>query len=60
MMTRRTAGLSSIALVLSATVAIGCTRTLGAPTGDDEYDAESNQEAMQDEEDREAWESINR
>jgi hypothetical protein len=59
-MTRTTARLLPIALALSATVAFGCTRTLGAPTGDAEYDAESNEAAMQDEEDREAWESINR
>jgi len=59
-MIRTTARLLSIALTLSAAVALGCTRTLGAPTGDDEYDAESNEEAMQDEEDREAWKSINR
>jgi hypothetical protein len=59
-MTRTTARLLSIALALSTTLAFGCTRTLGAPTGDVEYEAESNQEAMQDEEDQEAWESINR
>jgi hypothetical protein len=59
-MTRTTARLLPIALALSATLAFGCTQTLGAPTGDVEYDAESNQEAVQDEEDREAWESINR
>jgi hypothetical protein len=59
-MRRTTARLLPIALALSATLALGCTRTLGAPTGDAEYDAESNEEAMQDEEDREAWESINR
>jgi hypothetical protein len=59
-MTPTTARLLPIALTLSATLAFGCTRTLGAPTGDAEYDVESNEEAMQDEEDREAWESINR
>ena len=59
-MTRTTARILSIALVLSVMVAWGCTRTLGAPAGDAEYDVESNEEAMQDEEDREAWESINR
>jgi hypothetical protein len=59
-MTLTTARLLSIALTLSATLAFGCTRTLGAPTGDAEYDVESSEEAMQDEEDREAWESINR
>jgi hypothetical protein len=51
--------LLSIALLLPAVILLGCARTLGAPTGDDEYDAESNAEAMEDEEDREAWESIN-
>ena len=59
-MNRTIARILSIALALSAMVAFGCTRTLGAPKGDAEYDAESNEEAMQDEEDREAWESINR
>ena len=59
-MTHSTPRLLSIALALSTTVAFGCTRTLGAPTGDAEYEVESNEEAMQDEEDREAWESINR
>jgi hypothetical protein len=49
-----------IALILCTGIALGCVRTLGAPAGDDEYDAESNQEAMQDEEDEEAWRSINR
>ena len=49
-----------IALALCLGFATGCVRTLGAPAGEDEYDAESNQEAMQDEEDEEAWRSINR
>jgi len=55
-----TSMLFSVALLLSATITLGCTRTLGAPTGDDAYEVESNAEAMEDEEEREAWKSINR
>ena len=49
-----------IAFILCAGIALGCVRTLAAPEGDDEYDSESNQEAMQEEEDEEVWRSINR
>ena len=39
---------------------MGCTRTLGAPEGDDAYEVESANEAMEEEEEEEAWKSINR
>jgi hypothetical protein len=50
----------ALCVLLGALFPLGCTRTLGAPTGDDAYEVESNAEAMEDEEEREAWEEINR
>jgi hypothetical protein len=56
----RFSGVRLLLIALCLGLTTGCVRTLGAPTGEDEYDAESNQEAMQDEEDEEAWRDVNR
>jgi hypothetical protein len=45
---------------LAATFSLGCTRTIGVPADEDDYMVESNNEAMEEEEDREAWTDINR
>jgi len=39
---------------------VACTATLGAPDGDDAYNAESVNEAMEEEEEEDAWREINR
>ena len=39
---------------------VACTTTLGAPQGDDSYDAESATEAMEEEEEEDASEETNR
>jgi len=47
------------ALALAAPMISGCVRTLGAPPEDD-YDTESAGQAMEDEEEQEAWDDANR
>jgi hypothetical protein len=47
-------------LVFVMLTQVACRTTWGAPKGDDAYDAESSTEAMEDEEEEDAWEDANR
>jgi hypothetical protein len=47
-------------LIFALSTQVACTATLGAPEGDDAYEAESSAEAMEDEEEGDAWRDINR
>jgi len=55
---RTLAGILATGFVLAATTLGGCARTLGAPR-DDLGSTESAAEAMDEEEESEAWESVN-
>jgi len=47
-------------LIFALSTQLACARTLGAPEGDDAYEVESATEAMEDEEEEDAWRDINR
>ena len=49
-----------LVLVFVVLTQVACRTTFGAPEGDDAYDAESSTEAMEEEEDKDAWEDANR
>ena len=46
--------------IITAFAGAGCVHTWGAPEGLDDYDAESNAEAMEEEEVDDAWRDSNR
>jgi hypothetical protein len=47
-------------LLFVLTSPVACSTTLGAPQGDDTYDAESAADAMEEEEEENAWDDANR
>jgi hypothetical protein len=47
-------------LVFALSTQVACTTTLGAPEGDETYEVESATEAMEEEEEEDAWRDINR
>ena len=52
--------LAIFVLVFVVLTQVACRTTFGAPKGDDAYDAESSTEAMEEEEEEDAWEDANR